>query len=243
MERALFILKFVGVVVTIVAGIVRILPYFEQPNVIYATKDIASYPVAYHESEASSATEVSPADVRAKVLVGKPILIQGLLIQNLGNKTATDILVRIPIAESDGYAGGWIARGDNPVTTYMRDQVTEYKFDKLVPGESVSFYLYLKNSSSNLAARMQVFDGSGRLAPYYPYVPLRAHYEETFLFQIPKWFVYLLMVVMLILLIPAKKDIQKVKQFVNRFMPSGAARSPPAEQQQKPALRRKGIRT
>lgn len=211
-ERALLILKILAAAFAVVGGGLKIASLLEGPKVIYATKDIASYPMGYKELDPSTGL------MESKVLIGPPILLQALVVQNKGQKTATDILVRIPIIDSDGYIGGWMARGDNPVTHYLGDQITEYKIDKLIPEESVSFYIYLKNASSDIATRIQVFDGQGRHAPYYPYTPLRKFEGGAFTLSVPRWYLTAILLVFAILSFPNRAQREKVAALYKRMV-------------------------
>lgn len=194
------ILRIVAVAMTIIAAGLHIKESLETSKVVYATNTLAAYPLAYDKSAAEFSTTV-----QAQILSGKPVKMQGIVIQNTGQRAASDILVRIPISADDGFLGGWIARGDEPVTRNMQDQVTAYKFDKLIPGESVSFYVYLKNLDSNLADRIQVFDGSGHLAPHYLYVPVPAPTspgQVLVQFVAKRWWFYLAGLLVVTLYLP-----------------------------------------
>jgi hypothetical protein len=207
-QRIYFALRVVAVLIAITSGVVQLTSSLRTPSLIYATKDLDTYPLTI-----TPAGELGQPAVETKLLVGHTIKVLGLLIQNKGKKTATDVFVRIPFVESDGFVGGWIARGDRPITSSMQSEVKEFKYDKLVPEESVCFYIYLKNTASNLADRVQVVDGDGRIATYMPYVPMRRD-GRRLLFSIPLWAIAIAAIVVLLSIPDAVKGLDKLRDWL-----------------------------
>ena len=229
-------IRIVAATVTIVAGVVRIIPYFDKPEVIFATKDINTYPLAFADGNLPDGT------IEARITEGKPIKILGLAVQNKGSRTATDVLVRLPFTTADGYLGGWIARGDDPITHYMQVEKTEYKIDKLIPEESVSFFIYLREMNSDIADRIVVTDGLGKLARHYPYLPVRNLGEQSTLIVVPSWLFYFGVIVLVLFLLPNPADARKWVARVRAHFDKAAdqdSSAPPTSRYRKAKRRRK----
>ena len=60
-----------------------------------------------------------------------------------------------------------------------------------MPGDAVTFDLNIGNANSDLASRIQVFDGDGRRAAYYPYVAVRYQAGDVVVFSLRRSWIYL----------------------------------------------------
>lgn len=159
-------------------------PRFHPPELVYFTQDLAAYPLESRDNV------LVPGGIEGNVIVGGPIKILNLMVQNKGVRSI-DVSVRIPFSADDGYLIGWMSKNEDPSTRYMLDRRTEYRFRQLLPGDTVSFDLYLKNASSDLAGRIEVFDGDGHRAAYYPSVPVRYVGGDEVIVSIRKELAYL----------------------------------------------------
>lgn len=152
--------------VGLIGAIVRSVPYFQQSGLVYSTRELPAYPLAYQNNR------LAPADIQGKVLVGGPVKLLNLLVQIKG-ESVSDAVVRIPYASEDRFLVGWMSKSGDPSAVYMLGAETEYRFRRLLPGDSIRFYLYLNNVGSDLANRIEVFDGDGHLATRFRYLPVR----------------------------------------------------------------------
>jgi len=142
--------------------------YFQQPDLEYSTNELSTYPISYNDGK------FALDDIQDSAVLGGQIKMVTLIVRNKGERSVPSVLLRFPVLPADGYLGARMSKSaDNPSRLYMFDTQTEWKFRNLMPGDSITFYLYLKSAGSDLASRIEVFDGDGRRAAYYPYVPRR----------------------------------------------------------------------
>lgn len=167
-----------------VSIVVTIAPYFQQPEVVYSTEELSAYPVPYKNNN------LVPGEVQGKMLEEGPIRILSLVVKVTG-ETGADVMVRIPFASDDKYIGGWMRKSEDPSTSYMLGRQTEYRFDKLAPGDTISFYLYLKDVNADIAGRIEVLDGDGHRATHYQYVPVRYVGSDRVIVSIERRWIYL----------------------------------------------------
>ena len=160
------VLVFVGVVSADVSKIAATIPYFQRPKVVYSTEELATYPIIYQENKPVL------TDIQGRMLVDGPIKILDVVVRNEGERGAHAVCVRIPFFSNDGYLGGWMWESQSPSESYMIALETQRCFHELMPGDEVRLYLYLRNVNSQLANRIDVFDGEGRRAPRNRYVPV-----------------------------------------------------------------------
>ncbi len=158
----LLFVRYIGTVVKAGAS------YFQQPDVVYYTQEMPAFPIAYKNNKPA------PADIQSEALLGEPIENLQLQVRITAERSQSVLSVRIPFSSDDGYLGGWMTKSEDPSSGYMLDAKTEHTFHGLLPGDEVNFYLYLTNAKSDLADRIQVFDGQGRPASHYHYVPVRS---------------------------------------------------------------------
>ena len=207
-KSALFWLRATAAIGAIVAAAITIRTYLLQPDIIYATHEMVAYAVGVEK------TDNEQKSIAARVIFGAPPKILGLIIQNEGTKSATDVLVRIPFSDHDELIAAWMEPADRPGQIRLNPDVRDYKFEKLVPGESITFYIYLKNIESDLAERITVFDGFGQQAPHYEYAPRLAG-DNILRFEFSKTTYYLVGFLLFLTVLPdsaasAKKLIQRL---------------------------------
>ena len=195
----------IGLIINAIAVIPGIIPYFQRPEVIYSTSELTTYPMTYHDNKPA------PADIQGKVLLRGPIKALSLMVQNEGERSA-DVLVRIPLSKGDGYLGGWMSKSEAPSIVYMLGVRTEYRLHKLLPGDRVTFYLNLENVNSNLADRIEVFDGDGRRAIYYRYVAVRYIGRNVIIVSLRKSWIYLIALMMVVIMLLSVSWIRRTKQ-------------------------------
>ena len=193
----------IGTALTITTAIVN---QVQRPEIVYSTKELTAYPLM-------------PADIQGRVLANGPVKILELVVQNKGKRSASDVLVRIPSTADDKYLGGWMTKSEAPSTVYMLGSAAEHKLEKLLPGDTVSFSLCLKNVRSDLASRVQVFDGDGRRATSYRYVSVRYLGSDAVIIPIGRRFINLLGVMMAVILLLSVLRIVKFNQ--PRIPPDG----------------------
>lgn len=160
-------------------------PRLHPPELVYYTKAMAAYPMESRDNQ------LVPGGIEGNVIVGGPIKILSLVVENKALRNI-DASVRIPFSADDKYLIGWMSKNEDPSTRYMLDRRTEYSFRQLLPGDTVSFDLYLQNVSSDLDRRIEVVDGDGHRAAYYPYVPVRDVGSDEVMVSIRKELAYLL---------------------------------------------------
>lgn len=158
------VIALAGLMVKMAPQIPAMLSHSEQPDVVYSTNEVTAYPVTYHDGK------MSLADIQGRQVLGGPIKIVSVVVQNKGQRSATDVTARIIVPKSDDYLGGWITKSQEPARVEMLGERTEWTSPKLIPGDSVTIDFYL--GSVNSAYQTQVFDGDGRSAAHYPYVPV-----------------------------------------------------------------------
>ncbi|HEU4618007.1 MAG TPA: hypothetical protein VFV10_08190 [Gammaproteobacteria bacterium] len=124
------------------------------PKVIYATKEVETYPI------------FSDPGATAPTVRGLPVKIIGVAVRNIGRRTATNVLVRFPQKSKIPYIG-WIVHGG--VGESKMDRET-YQFDKLAPGEEVNFYIYTSDVRAKVVDSIEAFYDRGA-AEHYPYRP------------------------------------------------------------------------
>lgn len=210
-----------GLVVSIIEAIPGSIPYFQSAEVIYSTEELATYPMAYRDNK------LIPDDIQGKAIVDGPVKILCVVVRNKGQRSASDVLVRIPLSSRDEYIAGWMSKSEAPSVVYMLGARTEYTFHKLLPGDAVSFYLYLRNVNSDLTNRIEVFDGDGYRAAYYRYVPVRYVGSDG---VIKRWFYVLGLASVVILLVHVSRT-RKPKQTAISApgqSPADAREHPPA---------------
>lgn len=156
----------VALVAAIFPEIPWIISYSQQSAVVYSTNELTTYPVPYHDNR------FFPGDIQGRMLASGPIKIVSVVVQNTGQRSASGV-VRIPRSASDEYLVGWVRRSEDPSRLYMLGTWPEYKYNDLMPGDTITIYLWVRNANSELASRIGVFERDGRRAGYYPYVPVR----------------------------------------------------------------------
>lgn len=149
-----------------IGAIVKTISHVPQSGLMYSTNEVPTYPMPYRNHK------FAPAEIQGKLLVEGTIKALSVMVRNEGEH-GSDALVRIPCSADDKCLGGWMSKSDDPSFVYMLGEGAEYRFHKLLPGDTVRFYLYLKDVNSDLARRIEVFDADGRRAAYYRYVPVR----------------------------------------------------------------------
>lgn len=151
-----------GLVVNIV--VFAITSHDRQPEVVYSTNKVLSYPLAYDDDKF----------VRGKIPVKvlKDGLVEMLSVEvRVKGESSAEVVVKIPYTPGDKYIGGLMIKSQDPSTVDVLDgRQTEYRFHNLLPGDTISFRLYLRNVNSDLDRRIGVFLGDGYRAAYYPYV-------------------------------------------------------------------------
>lgn len=183
--------------------------YLLRPDVVYATREMVAYAVGVEKTE-NDGRAVVPY-----IIFGSPPKILGLLVQNNGGKTATDVLVRIPFENSDELIAGWVRNPDRPDHVRMKADVSNYKFDKLIPGDSVTFDIYLKNTESDLAERIVVMDGFGREATHYSYEATIAG-DDRIRFNVSRTAYYIFGLLMVAFFIPGVFD--RIRKFGEQLL-------------------------
>lgn len=148
----------------IVGAIPEVTPYFEQSEVCYSTNEVTGYPAPYDDNKPA------PGDIRSEVLARGLVRTLTVEVWNEG-QTGADVTVRIPISKDDKLLSGWMSDSATPGEVYLLQP--EKRFPQLIRGERVAFYLNLGNVKSDVASRIAVFDGHGRLATYYKYSAVR----------------------------------------------------------------------
>lgn len=215
----------VGAIGTILTVTATIVTYFQRPEVVYSTQELTAYPITYQNDR------LMPADIQGKMLADGPVKILELVVQNKGKRSASDVLVRLPFSGDDEYLGGWMTKSEAPSTVYMLGSKAEHKLEKLLPGDTVSFCLYLKNVRSDLAGRVQVFESDGRRAAYYRYESVRYFGNDAVILPIGRRFMNLLGLMLAIILLLSVLRIMKVDQPgipPDRQHPAHASEHPPA---------------
>src|SRR5690348_15880229 len=148
-------LLLISLIAGIAVSVVKVAPFFQQPEIVYVTQEMPAYPMTDGESK------LVPVAIRARLAAGSAGKILCLAVQNRGDKAAAHVLVGLNLSVDDGYLGGWTSRSDDQSVEHMLGTETEYTLDRLVPADEATFCLYLKNVTSNLADRIEVYDGKG----------------------------------------------------------------------------------
>lgn len=192
--------------VSLIFYIVRTIPYFRGPEIVYSTKELMAYPITYKNNRPA------PAYVQGRALVNGQVKILDLVVQNKGARSASDILVRIPVSGVDEYIGGWMTKSEAPSTVYMLGAKREFRFHNLIPGDTISFCLYLNAAKSNLAYRIRVYTADGRLATHFRYIPVPYVSGDAVVFTTRKRWIDLFGLAMAVVLLLSVVRIRKPKQ-------------------------------
>lgn len=158
----------VSLTASIVPVVTAVNSYFQQPELEYSMNELSTYPISYRDGK------FALDDIQDSAVLGGQMKMVNLVVRNRGERSVSSVLVRFPVLPADGYLGARMSKSaDSPPRLYMFDTQTEWKFRNLMPGDSIVFHLYLKSARSDLANRIEVFDGDGRRAAYHPYLPRR----------------------------------------------------------------------
>lgn len=149
----------------IIAAIPSIMPYFQESKLRYSTNELMGYPVPYHDDKPA------PGDIQGQVLAGGLVRYMTVVVWSDEKRSVSGAMARIPFSKADELLNGWISDSATPSKVYMLG--TENQLPKLLPGDIITFYMSLGNLNSDLANRIEVFDGDGRPATHYQYVSAR----------------------------------------------------------------------
>jgi len=220
------VIVLVGVMAKMAQQIPGMVFHSPQPDLFYTTNELAVYPVTYHDGK------MSLTDIQGSQLLRGPVKVIRVVVRNKGERSATGATARIIVPTRDDYLGGWITKSQDPSRVEMLGARMEWTSPKLMPGDSVTLDFYLK--SVNSAYQIEVFDGDGRSAAHYPYLPVHDLGGDMVIFPLRKRWIFacaLMLVLVLVIVLLAVAPMTRPEEpglSASGQSPADAAAQPPS---------------
>ena len=179
--KKLFNINSLALLIPAALAFAQLLDYFVRPYVFYTTVEIDTYPVIWTTND--DLNEKLPLAFHREVAkhVAK---MTAVAIRNVGGKTAQDVFIAFP--RKDDYKGWIIQDGidGQKELDFMRPTI---KLDKLIPGESVSIYVYSPSSDESIVDEIDVRYDNGGEAKHYPSMPVPPYIGYIFMHSLSRY--------------------------------------------------------
>ena len=183
-------LETLAILVPTVFVLLQILDFFVQPYVFFTTVEIDTYPVIWTTDE--NINQNVPLKFQ-RVVAKQVSKMTAVGIRNVGGRTAHDVYINFP--RKDDYKG-WLIRDGvdgQKELDFMRPTI---KLDTLIPGESVSIFVYSPSSDESIIDDIDVRYDNGGEAAHYPSMPVPSYIGEIFKYSYSKYIPLFILILM-----------------------------------------------